>query len=67
MADILVFTLTTGKDVRRDVEDGEIALKALALGQEPFGEWIEVSGRQLIRRDAIVSVRIASEHRNESV
>jgi hypothetical protein len=60
MADSLVLTLTTGTEVSLDVDDGLDALKKFLDSRIPFsGEWIEANDRQLVRRDAIVSVRLA--------
>jgi hypothetical protein len=60
MADSLVLTLTTGTEVSLDVDDGLDALKKFLDSHVPFsGEWIEANDRQLVRRDAIVSVRLA--------
>ena len=60
MADSLVLTLATGTEVTLDVDDGLETLKKFLNSHVPFsGEWIEVNDRQLVRRDAIVSVRLA--------
>jgi hypothetical protein len=61
MSDSLILTLTTGDNVVLEVEDGEVALKNFSVGHVPFSaDWIEVGDQQLVRRDAIVSVRVAS-------
>jgi hypothetical protein len=61
MSDSLILTLTTGDNVVLEVEDGKGALENFSVGHVPFNaDWIEVSDRHLVRRDAIVSVRVAT-------
>ena len=60
MAETLVFTLVTGREVRKEVDYG--------IGRRTFEEiantggpaWIRIDGDEYIRRDAVVSMRLIS-------
>lgn len=61
MADTLLLTLITGKQVPLEVEDADAALSSIEKGHTPYGrEWIRLDDGELIRRDSIVSVRDVS-------
>jgi hypothetical protein len=62
MPDVLILTLATGKEVSFEVEDAAVALESFLAGAGAYaGEWIRISGQELVRRDAIVSVQMAKE------
>ncbi len=59
MADQIVLTLSTGERHTMEVEDGQKALRAFAIGHSPFSDpWVTVAGDTIVRRDAIVTARI---------
>ena len=59
VADSLVFTLATGKELYVEVDDGKVALNDFRLGHKPnHGDWIQIGDEQLVRRGAIVWARI---------
>jgi hypothetical protein len=60
--DTLILTLTSGENARLEVDDGAAELERFLSGHGLYDqEWIRVDDQQLVRRAAIVSVRIASE------
>lgn len=61
MPDVLILTLTTGEEISLEVDNGRVELKKFQNRHAPYhDEWIEVSDHQVVRRDALVSVRISS-------
>ena len=62
MSDTLILTLTSGENARLEVDDGGAELEKILTGHRLYDhEWIKVSDQEVVRREAIVSVRIASE------
>jgi hypothetical protein len=61
MADSLAFTLVTNEKIYLEVDDGADALNRFRNRHTPFGEeWIDVGDEQLVRRDSIVMVQVAT-------
>ncbi len=59
MADTLILTLVTGETVSLEVEDGRAELERfLSADHEYTREWIKLDDERLVRREAVVSVRI---------
>jgi hypothetical protein len=62
MADTLILTLVTGETVSLEVEDGRAELdRFLGADHEYTREWIKVDEGRLVRREAVVSVRIGED------
>jgi hypothetical protein len=62
MPDRLILTLVTGEMVSLEVEDGRAELaRFLSAEHEYTREWIKLDDERLVRREAIVSVRIAGD------
>lgn len=59
MPDTIVLTLVTGETVSLDVADGRAELeRLLSADHEYTREWIKVDDDRLVRREAVVAVRI---------
>jgi hypothetical protein len=62
MADTLILTLVTGESVSLEVEDGRAELeRVLSADHEYTREWIKLDEERLVRREAVVSVRIGGD------
>jgi hypothetical protein len=62
VADTLILTLVTGETVSLEVENGRAELeKFLGADHEYTREWIRLDDESLVRREAVVSVRIGGD------